>query len=47
MAHSGNGSPLWVEPLKAAPESYLMGEAQVAEPVVDELKAPKVNSFTE
>jgi hypothetical protein len=26
MFHSGIGGPLWVEPMKVAPESFLMGE---------------------
>jgi hypothetical protein len=26
MARSGDGGPQWVEPMKAMPESFLMGE---------------------
>jgi hypothetical protein len=46
MAHCGDGGPLWVEPMKVVPESPLLEEPQTAEVVGDELKAPKVNSFT-
>jgi hypothetical protein len=36
LARSGDGGPLWVEPMKAAPESFLMGER---------LSHPKILNF--
>jgi hypothetical protein len=54
MARCGDGASLRAEPMKVAPNSPLLGEAapprgeaQAAEVVSNELKAPKTNGFTE
>jgi hypothetical protein len=46
MAHSGDGGPLWVEPMKAALESFLMDTVSLREKTPHVIRSPSAETMS-